>query len=85
MINLKKTLVIGTVAALMIGCLSAAPVLAGEIGDDGTYTGNDTTISIDKDLVIYNDGFTKSYSPSITYRFQIEAAYISNGTTVSLK
>lgn len=83
MINLKKTLATCTTAALMIGCMSAAPVLAGEIGDDGTYTGNDTTISIDKDLVIYNDGFTKSYSPSITYRFQIEAAYISNGTTVT--
>ena len=83
MINLKKTLATGTAAALMIGCMGAAPVLAGEIGDDGTYTGNDTTISIGKDLVIYNDGFTKSYSPNITYTFSISAAQVANGTTVT--
>ncbi len=68
----------GTVAATM-----GMSAMAGTIGGNGTYTGSDTTIYIPKGIVVVNDGFTKTYTPNITYSFTATPATVAAGTTVT--
>ena len=57
-------------ALLMVGVL-AVPSYAATIGDDGIANSSDTTVNIPKSITVMNNGFDKSYSPTITYTFSI--------------
>lgn len=73
----------GLAACLLVTALAATPVFAGSIGPGGVDTTGGEIVTISKDIVIYNDGYNKSYSPSITYTFTIKAATVTDGTTVT--
>ena len=81
--NVRKRLAAGLMSCLVVGSLGVMPVLAGTIGDDGIYVGNDTTVTIGKDLVIYNDGYNQSYSPNITYSYSIAPITSADGLSVT--
>lgn len=70
-------------ATFVTVCVAAVPTFAATIGDTGVYQGSDTVVAIGKDLVIYNDGYSKSYSPSITYLFSIAPATVAAGASVT--
>lgn len=69
--------------AFMVAGLMAAPVSAAGIGDSGVYTGNDTTLTIPKGIIVNNDGYTQSYCPNITFSFAIAPATVPAGTTIT--
>ena len=73
----------GLAACLLVTALAATPVFAGSIGPNGVDTTGGEIVTIGKDIVIYNDGYNKSYSPSIVYTFTIKAATVAEGTTVT--
>ena len=79
--KIAKTLIMAMTVGTLAGVMSV-PALAGEIGSDGTYTGHDTTISIPKGIVVMNDGYTKTYSPNITYSFTATPATVATGSSV---
>lgn len=68
-------------ALLTVGII-AVPAFAGSIGSNGVYTGNDTTINIPKGIVVINDGFTKTYTPNVTFKFSATPATVT-GMSVS--
>lgn len=76
--NVRKRIAAALMTCAIVGSLGVMPVLAGTIGEDGTYVGNDTSVTIGKDLVIYNDGYTQCYSPAITYTYRIAPATVTN-------
>lgn len=73
----------GLAACLLVTALAATPVFAGSIGPNGVDTSGGDIVTIGKDIVIYNDGYNKSYSPSIVYTFTIKAATVAEGTKVT--
>lgn len=73
----------GLAACLLVTALAATPVFAGSIGPGGVDTTGGDIVTISKDIVIYNEGYNKSYSPSINYTFTIKAATVADGTTVT--
>ena len=73
----------GLAACLLVTALAAMPVFAGTIGENGIDTSGDNYVAIGKDLVIYNDGYNASYSPTISYRYTIKPATVAAGTKVT--
>ena len=81
--DVRKRIAAGLMSCLVAGSLGVMPVLAGTIGDDGMYVGNDTTVTIGKDIAIYNDGYTQCYSPAITYSYSIAPIDDATGLSVT--
>lgn len=81
----------GLAAGLLVAALAATPISAASIGDNGIAAGG-ASVTIDKVIAIYNDGYNKSWNPNVTYTFEVSAATVdgitvtdSNGTVVTVK
>ena len=69
-------------AVSMIGALSATS-FAAAIGTNGTAETHDTTVTIPKGITVVNDGYTQSWSPNVTFSFNVAPATIpAAGTQV---
>ena len=62
-------------AVSMIGALSATS-FAAAIGANGTTATHDTTVTIPKGITVVNDGYTQSWSPNVTFSFNVAPATI---------
>lgn len=77
--------------SLLIVGVMAVSTFAATIGDDGISNTSDTTLNIPKGITVINDGFDRSYSPSVTYTFTIAPSANlskvkdSNGVSASVK
>jgi len=76
--RIAKTLI----ACMMAGTL-AVPAFAAEVPSTGVIETDDTTVSISKAFLVLNDGYTKSYSPDITFTFSAAPANVAAGTTIT--
>ena len=80
--GILKTAAAAVTAALMFSAMIPA-YAAVPIGDNGTTASNDTSLTIQKGITVYNDESMTVDGPTITYSYTIEPATVASGTTVT--
>ena len=84
----------GLAAGLLVAALAATPmtVFADSVNPNTGIAPAGASVTIDKVIAIYNDGYNKSWNPEVTYTFEVSAATVdgitvtdSNGTVVTVK
>ena len=84
----------GLAAGLLVAALAATPmtVFADSVDPNTGIAPAGNSVTIEKVIAIYNDGYNKSWNPNVTYTFEVSAAAVdgitvtdSNGTVVTVK
>ena len=84
----------GLAAGLLVAALAATPmtVFADSVDPNTGIAPAGNSVTIEKVIAIYNDGYNKSWNPNVTYTFEVSAATVdgitvtdSNGTVVTVK
>ena len=68
-------------AALLFGSITG--VAAAEVGENGVVEAEDTTVVLQKGIVMYNTEGENIYQPTISYSYEISPETVATGITVT--